>query len=356
MSRMCLLVSAFVAALVSVGCTSYKPSILAACEEGSQSTILKWETFPVMKGELKVYASNDPNNIPLERPIATTNISEQMLMVHTAGEPNRKYYTMVFNDEFPITIASRRIFLPGTQNFRDVGGYFTASGKEVKWGMLYRSDALDSIGRNGERILRGLGVKTIIDLRSPKEVAGKVPKMKGIRRVNIPLMGGEGEALFSHVYGGTLRMDSLRLVIRQMNVRILEERDKELSRIFQILGDEKNYPIAIECSSGKMRTGLVTALLLGALGVNYETVVQDYELSNTYFHIPLVCRHGYSMPEDIQEVLTALYQSRAENLDDVYEYILAQYKGIDGYIHHKLGVSQKELKKIRRILLNAPEE
>lgn len=355
MLRKILPVSVF-AACLTAGCTSYKPSISAACEENSQSAILKWETFPVMKGELKVYASSDPDNIPLEKPIATTSISEQMLMVRTNGRMDRMYYTMVFNDEFPITIASRRIYLPGTQNFRDIGGYFTTSGREVKWGMVYRSDALDSIGSEGERILQGLGVKTIIDLRSPQEIGGAVRKMKGIRRINIPLISEEAMRLFDSVGQGKLGLDSLRRVILEVNVGVLEEDSKELRRIFQILGDEENYPLVIECNSGKMRTGLVTALLLNALGVGHETVVQDYELSNSYFHIPMAYHSGYSMPENIQEVITALFTSRAENLDDLYEYTLAEYDGVESYIRHKLGISQKELRHLRQILLSKPQE
>lgn len=356
MFRMRLLVPTVAAASLLAGCSSYKPSILAACEESPQSAILKWETFPVMTGELKVYASGDPNNIPLEKPIATTSISEQVLMVRTGGSLCRQYYTMVFNDEFPITIASRRVCMPGTQNFRDVGGYITSSGKEVKWGMLYRSDALDSIGQEGERILRGLGVKTIIDLRSPGEIRKPVRKMDGIKRVSIPIINQEVSALAEHARTDGIGLDSLRHMIFQVNVRILEDKAKELRRVFDLFGDESNYPIVVECNSGKMRTGLVMALLLNALGVGHETVVQDYELSNAYFNIPVAYYSGYSMPENIQEAITALYTSRAENMDDVYDYILSEYNGVENYVRKKLGISAKELKHLRQILLAKYEE
>ncbi|MGI6218557.1 MAG: tyrosine-protein phosphatase [Bacteroidaceae bacterium] len=355
MFRTCLLVSAVTAGL-SAGCTSYKPSILAACEESPQSAILKWETFPVMTGELKVYASSDPNNIPLEKPIATTNISEQMLMVETGGSVSRQYYTMVFNDEFPITIASRKIYMPGVQNFRDVGGYFTSSGREVKWGKVYRSDALDSIGKEGERILRGLGVKTVIDLRSPAEIHSPLKHMEGVERINVPLIDREAFMLMDRVCSGTLGLDSLRQMILRMNVKILEEHSKELQQVFEILENEDSYPLVIECNSGKMRTGLVMALLLNALGVGHETVVQDYELSNSYFHIPVAYRSGYSMPEDVQEVITALYTSHAEYLDDIYDYIVTEYDGVENYLRKKVGVSPKELKHLRQLLLTKPDD
>ncbi len=339
-------------ACVFAGCSSYKPNISAACEENSlKSATLKWETFPAMNGQLKVYASSNPDNIPLENPIATTSISEQMITISTNGFTHRMYYTMVFNDEYPVTVASRRVFIPGTLNFRDIGGYRTKSREEVAWRRIYRSDCLDSIGESGAEVLKSLGIKTIIDLRSPSEKKGNPFYFKPFKQVTIPLCSDEFDTFYADAYSGMLNMDSLRNEILHINVEILEEQWKSLRKLFRVLQDEDNYPVVIECSSGNLRTGLVTAFLLGALGVSHETIVQDYELSNYYSSVPHVCNIGYSLPEEAQEMVTAVYTSRAENIDDIYDYILERYDGVESYLRHKLGLSQKELKHFRKLML-----
>ena len=64
--------------------------------------------------------------------------------------------------------------------------------------------------------------------------------------------------------------------------QILTEFNSQYRRMFkQLLAD--NVPLAFNCSAGKDRTGVAAALILTALGVSRETVIQDYLLSNCYF-------------------------------------------------------------------------
>lgn len=48
---------------------------------------------------------------------------------------------------------------------------------------------------------------------------------------------------------------------------------------FSILSEKENAPLLFHCSAGKDRTGIAAALLLLALGVDRETVTEDYMLS-----------------------------------------------------------------------------
>lgn len=61
--------------------------------------------------------------------------------------------------------AHRRIAFSGAHNFRDLGGYATADGSTVKWGVLYRSDALDKLTARDLTWLAQLGLYRIIDFR-----------------------------------------------------------------------------------------------------------------------------------------------------------------------------------------------
>src|SRR3954451_3676825 len=67
--------------------------------------------------------------------------------------------------------AARRLAWDGCLNVRDVGGYATTDGKATRWRAVLRADNLCQLTPAGCADLRAYGVQTIIDLRSPTELA-----------------------------------------------------------------------------------------------------------------------------------------------------------------------------------------
>ena len=62
--------------LVLPSCSGTSPAISVVCEENNVGNcIIKWETAPILKGQVKVYTSTSPETIPENSPIAITNIS-----------------------------------------------------------------------------------------------------------------------------------------------------------------------------------------------------------------------------------------------------------------------------------------
>ena len=122
-------------------CSKTPPNISVVCEENNVGNcIIKWETAPLIHGQVKVYASANPELIPETMPIAAAPISEGKMVIVTDDPSRRYYYTMVFNNKYRVKVATRNINIPGIQNFRDLGGYRSSTtGKNVRWGMLYRS-------------------------------------------------------------------------------------------------------------------------------------------------------------------------------------------------------------------------
>jgi len=338
-------------------CSSYQPNISVACEENDAGTsVVKWETFPEMNGSIKVYASTSPTNIPIDEPIATVSISEQRLSIAANNASmQRMYYMMVFNDEYPVATASRNVIVPGTQNFRDIGGYATGSRNEIGWGKVYRSAQLDSISAHGYQVLKGLGIKTIIDLRDHREYGAKSPRLKGFKFVNAPLYTDHIYDRLKRIHNGETPIDSIQIILQKINLELIDGKNKEIKKVFQTLLDPHNYPIVITCSTGKMRTGFITALLLNLLGVNYEMVVQDYELSNNYFNITRSCNYAFTLSESTQEAITALYTSQGDCLDGAFEKIQRQYGSVENYLCKKVGLSQKDVKQLKNILLTSED-
>ena len=109
--------------LLLPACSGTAPHISVVCEENNVgNSIVKWEMAPLIKGNVKVYASTDPDYIPEDSPVAMANIADQRMTIVTTDPTRRYYYTLVFNDKYRVKIATRNVNIPGIQNFRDMGG------------------------------------------------------------------------------------------------------------------------------------------------------------------------------------------------------------------------------------------
>ena len=89
--------------------------------------------------------------------------------------------------------TARRIPVPGTYNFRDVGGY-AASGGTIRSGKLFRSDGIHALGDAGKDELRELGVGVVIDLRDDFEVEAMPDDLTGldVEVLRLPVFEGSG--------------------------------------------------------------------------------------------------------------------------------------------------------------------
>jgi protein-tyrosine phosphatase len=166
------------------------------------------------------------------------------------------------------TRQDRRLPLPGTLNLRDLGGYRTSDGGTVRWRTLLRSDALHRLDDSGRVALAGLGLRTVVDLRTDEE-AEQAPSAldgTGASVFHVPLF--RAETL------GTLQPE-LAAVYRHM----IDDRGTAIAEAVGRLSADGALPGLIHCSAGKDRTGLVVALVLETIGVPDEIIAADYAMS-----------------------------------------------------------------------------
>jgi len=169
-----------------------------------------------------------------------------------------------------LTDMERRIDLPGCDNFRDLGGYPAHGGTQLRWRRLFRSDALHGLTREAaDSVVDELGVGVIVDLRSTGEVeaAGCGP-LRDRRLVyhHLPL------------FDGPLKVDPTQaapVTLADRYFLIVEQAKAPIARIITALA-ESSTPVVYHCTAGKDRTGLISAIVLGLLGVPDEFIIADY--------------------------------------------------------------------------------
>jgi protein tyrosine/serine phosphatase len=168
----------------------------------------------------------------------------------------------------PVSENTRRISLPGTLNLRDLGGYPTSDGGTVRWRTLLRSDALHRLDDGGRAALAGLGLRTVVDLRTDEEAESAPSALDGTgtRVYRAPLFRAEDL--------GTLE-PALSAVYRYM----IDDCGAAVAGAIGRLCAETALPGLVHCSAGKDRTGLIAALVLEVIGVPDEVIAADYALS-----------------------------------------------------------------------------
>lgn len=255
--------------------------------------------------------------------------------------------------------------LTGIRNFRDVGGLPTVDGRQVRRGCLFRSGHLAHATPEDTAFLDGLGLHTIFDFRNAADVALEGPDvaLPGVRYLNLPLTDpAEGAEFWRMVRDGDLARLRTALADGQGAQRmigsyrtIIRTRTAEHSRLLYTLADD-SLPALMHCAAGKDRAGLSIAVTLLALGVEREAIEADYLESNAAHRRYRVHRgdgsaNGLSL--EIMELLSPLFDARAEYLAAAFETIEDAWGTHDRYLTEGLGFGLPERERLRERLLDA---
>ncbi|WP_334181268.1 tyrosine-protein phosphatase [Novosphingobium sp.] len=261
----------------------------------------------------------------------------------------------------PARHAAHQRLLPleGGRNFRDLGGYRTADGHTVKWGMLFRSGSMVDLTAQDLGYLNKLGIRTICDYRDRNERKAEP----------MPWAAGTGPTIFADDYDGMavglmpkdmgkITPETASAIMAKTYPMMLKTFAPQFKRMFgQLL--EGNAPLAFNCSAGKDRTGVSSALLLTALGVPRETVIQDYLLTNQY--LPAALAKAKTGPSDAtgKAFMSLPPAVQAAFMKADRAYIEAAFKALDshrggamGYLKDELGLDKPQIAKLRALYLD----
>ena len=216
-------------------------------------------------------------------------------------------------------------------NFRDFGY------KNVKKGLLFRSASLNELSSEDQNMLIENNIRTIVDLRGLDERTAKPDtQIIGIENLSIPLsVIGSAKPT---IYRG-LRLPNLIDCYHQLVAIELKE---TWSKIFDLLLNS-NGGVLFHCSQGKDRTGVVSAMILNALGVDKETIFEDYLTTNKN----PVFFGNQDMPSEIQEILADYFSAKKEYLEASFEYIDQTYGSFGGFLKKVCSLDENKLIKLK---------
>lgn len=235
---------------------------------------------------------------------------------------------------------TRHLAWEGCYNVRDLGGYPTRDGKTTRWGAVIRTDNLARLTEAGRNSLIDYGVRSIVDLRRPDELAEHPnpfaePGEHGIRYTNVSLVDPAKSTPDNFT---TLANDYKR---------ILDSFAPAMAEIMREIADAPAEAVLIHCMAGKDRTGMVAAILLDLARVPRDIIADDYALTEACLH-PLNQEWLENGPGDREERARDLerFTPRAEVMLEVLSHLDERYGGVEPYLL-QAGVSPDEIERIR---------
>ena len=238
----------------------------------------------------------------------------------------------------------RLIALEGAVNFRDLGGYATLDGRRTRWRVLFRADGLSELSQTDFSVMRELGIRTVVDLRSGHEVEQS--------RFDV-----EAHPVDFHHFPFIDQLPDVEQWDRRPGLlgaqykEMLVDAAPQIIGALEVLTAPDSRPAVFHCTAGKDRTGLLSALVLSLLGVPEETVVADYALSGEAMErlrAKLVVKYPDSKDtiSDIDEVFSA----NPANMVDLFAYLRERYGSVTEYAA-TVGVPDAVVARLREELL-----
>jgi protein-tyrosine phosphatase len=231
-----------------------------------------------------------------------------------------------------IEARARHVELEGAWNFRDVGGYVGRDGRSVRWRRLYRADGLHRLTETDRRRISELGLRTVIDLRTGDEVAkgrlatddetstGAPPAWHHLPMLDVL----PAREVYDNWAGSAYVADQY--------LGMAQGAPQVVSAFLSLVCDPGAYPIVYHCFAGKDRTGILTALVLGLLGVSDEDIMADYALSKLAMHRLLEwLQSEYGDSGELQSSAAAIIAAEPETMAAFLDRFRAAYGSFEDY-------------------------
>jgi protein-tyrosine phosphatase len=241
--------------------------------------------------------------------------------------------------------AARVLALEGAHNIRDLGGLETRQNSRTVSGRILRADSLHNLSVGAQMMLLESGLKTVIDLRSPKELERQPNPFANhdeVQYLNVSLFG----SLFESKDANAM-MPSLEGIY----VSALEMCQPAIRMVLETVASSDSV-VLFHCTAGKDRTGIIAALLLANAKVSDETIAEDFALTEKLAKPMLehLLEEGVNDGMD-RESFATLLTAQASTMHATLGYLEGRFGGVQNYLKTGLGLETQTVELLRSKLL-----
>ena len=242
----------------------------------------------------------------------------------------------------------RVIPLEGCSNLRDLGGYRTADGRQVRMGRVFRSASLANLTDADLVRFATLGIRTVCDLRGVREserAPSRLPGADAPDVVPLPIEPRVGASLRDLLRREEATGEDTYALLQAAYAAYASEHLPRYRALFALLVEGRG-PLLFHCSAGKDRTGFGAALLLTTLGVPRETVVADYLATNR------IWRREHALPPETPDaVRDTLLTAHRPLLEGALAQAVREYGSAERLLVDGLGLDAARLQALRGVML-----
>lgn len=288
----------------------------------------------------KIFKGEAVNKIDWTKKLTTLNGKN-----FTVGSvrPQRVFFAAV-NKKDTVYFAERRLAMDASPNFRDLGGLKTSDGRTVKWDRLFRCGDMGKLTDTDLQAVASSHITDVVDFRNMTEIQkspDKYPSTYEMNRIhaNIGSTDGKSTSNFMKVLADpkATAKDAEDTFAKFYPDIMLGAKDYQLM-FDELLKNSGDEGLLFHCSAGKDRTGVGSALILSALNVPEETIIEEYYLSNRYTRKALtkdMVTNGLN-PE-IAQVLSGV---EPRYLQAAFQAVKEKYGSVHQLLEKELGIDQ----------------
>ncbi len=237
-------------------------------------------------------------------------------------------------------------------NFRSLGGQTTVDHRQVRSGLVYRSGHLADASDGDLEAMAALGIRTVFEFRNEEDIAAEGPNRlpAGVELVSLPMVDpASGPGLREQMASSSTE----ELEERFGNGRAFEwmkrasgrsvsdpNRAAQFGEFVQGLLAPDAAPALFNCSAGKDRTGWAASILLMAVGVPEDQVLDHYVETNRHIN-----------PSRLGDLLMPLTTVHEDYFAEQIRVLEETWGTFDRYWTDGLGLDDGHLESLQELLL-----